>query len=163
MNKSEDINQKDLSFSQIMEKTKRYCAYQERCKQNVFNKLHEWSVEKDKIEQVIKELVAEGYLNEERFVESFVRGKLNIKSWGTQKIIDELKRRNIGDASIKKAINEIDRKIYLEKLHKLGQKWLNKHKHESKPNQKQKIFRYLFSKGYEQQDILGFINGNVLL
>ena len=147
-----------FSLPQIMEKIKRYCAYQERCKQAVRNKLYEWSVKNDKIEQIINELEEEGYVNEARFAEVFVRGKFNIKSWGTQKIIAELKRRNISDSCIKNAVNEIDRKLYLEKLHKLTQKWLHEHKHESKSNQKQKLFRYLFSKGYEQGDIWEVVN-----
>ena len=147
----------------IMEKAKRYCAYQERCKQDVRCKLKEWAVEDAKIEQIIKQLVSEGYIDEERFAKVFVRGKFNIKSWGTQKIIAELKRRNINDSCIKQALNEIDKKSYYEKLDKLGHKWLNEHKHESESNQKkQKIFRYLFSKGYEQEDIWKFVNGKVV-
>jgi len=147
----------------IMEKAKRYCAYQERCKQDVRCKLKEWSVEDAKIEQIINKLVSEGYIDEERFAKVFVRGKFNIKSWGTQKIIAELKRRNINDSCIKQALNEIDKKLYYEKLNKLGHKWLNEHEHkqDSISNQKQKIFRYLFSKGYEQQDIWNFMNENV--
>ena len=146
-----------------MEKAKRYCAYQERCKQDVRCKLKEWSVEDTKIEQIINKLVSEGYIDEERFAKVFVCGKFNIKSWGTQKIIAELKRRNINDSCIKQALNEIDKKLYYEKLNKLGHKWLNEHKHkqDSISNQKQKIFRYLFSKGYEQQDIWNFVNENM--
>ena len=145
-----------------MEKAKRYCAYQERCKQDVRCKLKEWTVEDAKTEQIINQLVSEGYIDEERFAKVFVRGKFNIKSWGTQKIIAELKRRNINDSCIKQALNEIDKKSYYEKLDKLGHKWLNEHKHESILNKKQKIFRYLFSKGYEMQNILTFIENNIV-
>jgi len=140
------------------EKIKRYCAYQERCKQDVYRKLKEWSVDEEKIKQIVNELVSEGYVDEKRFASVFVRGKFNIKSWGTQKIIAELKRRNISDFCIKQSMNEIDNKTYLEKLNKLASKWLHEHKHETKYEQKQKLFRYLFSKGYEQDDIWDFIN-----
>ena len=157
----DDIEPKLFSFSQIMEKIKRYCAYQERCKQDVRCKLKEWAVDRDKTEDVVNQLVSEGYVDEERFAVVFVRGKFNIKSWGTQKITAELKRRNISDFCIKQALNEIDKKLYSEKLTKLGHKWLNEHKQDSVLIQKQKIFRYLFSKGYEQQDIWGFINENM--
>lgn len=142
----------------IKDKIKRYCAYQERCKQDVYSKLREWKIEDNKIQPIINELVKEGYINEERFAIAFVRGKFNVKSWGNQKIIAELKRRNISDSCIKKAMNEIDKKLYKEKLNKLTEKWLNEHKKGTKEEQKQKLFRFLFSKGYEQDDILSLIN-----
>jgi regulatory protein len=124
--------------------------------------LKEWNVDDEKIQNIINELITEGYINEERFAKAFVRGKFNIKSWGNQKIIAELKRRNISDACIKEAINEIDKTIYQEKLQKLAQKWLNEHKQHTKQEEKQKLYRFLFSKGYEQDDILHFINKNNL-
>ena len=143
----------EKSPPQYYEKIKRYCAYQERCKQDVRFKLNEWGIEDNKIKQIINDLVSEGYINEERFANAFVRGKFNIKSWGTQKIIAELKRRNIENTCIQQSLNEIDKELYQEKLNKLASKWLNEHKSEAKQEQKQKLFRFLFSKGYEQNDI----------
>ena len=142
----------------IVEKIKRYCAYQERCTQEVRWKLKEWKVEEEKIQKIVNELLKEEYINEERFAKTFVRGKFSIKSWGKQKIIAELKRRNINDFCIKEAIKEIDTTFYQEKLTKLAQKWLNEHKQHTEQEEKQKLFRFLFSKGYEQEDILNFIN-----
>ena len=142
----------DKEIHQI-EKIKRYCAYQERCRQDVRCKLKEWGTDEEKIKLIINELVSEGYVNEERFAKAFVRGKFNIKSWGTQKIIAELKRRNISDSCIQQAVNEIDNELYQEKLNKLASKWLNEHKHETNNDKKQKLFRFLFSKGYEYEDV----------
>jgi len=136
-----------------IEKIKRYCAYQERCKQEVYYKLKEWGIEEEKIKKIINELISEDYINEERFAKTFVRGKFTIKSWGTQKIIAELKRRNISSSCIKQAIDEIDDELYVEKLNKLASKWLNEHKKGSKQELKEKLFRYLFSKGYEQDKV----------
>ena len=138
---------------QYYEKIKRYCAYQERCKQDVRFKLKEWGIDETKIKQIINDLVSEGYINEERFANAFVRGKFNIKSWGTQKIIAELKRRNIDNACIQQSLNEIDKELYQEKLNKLASKWLNEHKHVTNNDKKQKLFRFLFSKGYEYEDV----------
>jgi regulatory protein len=143
---------------QDIERIKRYCAYQERCLQEVRQKLKEWGVDEKNIKKNINELLKEGYIDEERFAKAFVRGKFNIKSWGFQKIISELKKRNISNACIKEAIKEVDVALYKEKLIKLAQKWLNEHKQLSKQEEEQKLFRFLYSKGYEQNDILNFIN-----
>jgi regulatory protein len=145
---------------EIVEKIKRYCAYQERCGQDIWCKLKEWKVEDKEIQKIINELIKEEYINEERFAKAFVRGKFNIKSWGNQKIIAELKRRNISDFCIKEAIKEIDTTLYKEKLDKLARKWLNEHKQLTEQEEREKLYRFLFSKGYEQDDILNFINKN---
>ena len=142
-------------------KIKHYCAYQERCLQDVRCKLKEWNTEDGKIELIINKLISEGYIDEERFARAFVRGKFSIKSWGTQKIIAELKKRNVKSSCIKQAMNEINSELYQEKLNKLIHKWLHTNKHE-KENFKQKLFRYLLSKGYEPSDIWNGINENVV-
>ena len=150
-----------ITTLQAIEKIKRYCAYQERCQYETRCKLREWGIEREKIEQIIAELISEGYINEERFARSFARGKFNIKSWGVQKIISELKRRNISESCINRAMEEIDNNLYFEKLNKLAFKWLDTHKLLAKEEQKQKIFRFLSSKGYEYEDIWNCIN-NIL-
>ena len=52
-------------------------------------------------------LIEEGYLNEERFAVAFARGKFRMKSWGRNKIIQEMKRRGISEYCIGFAIGQI--------------------------------------------------------
>ena len=137
----------------IREKIRKYCAYQERCPSDVRQKLQEWKIEKEKAEQLLRELIAEGYVNEERFARAFARGKFKIKSWGIAKITNELRRRNISESCIAQALKEIDAEAYQETLNKLTQQWLTKHKTETEFVQKQKLFRYLLSKGYKVDEI----------
>ena len=46
-------------------------------------------------EQVIVHLIENKYIDEERFAKSFARGKHNYKGWGKNRIIQELKFREI--------------------------------------------------------------------
>ena len=133
----------------VQEKIRKYCAYQERCLSDVRQKLQTWQIEKKEAEQLIKELTAEGYINEERFAKAFVRGKFKIKSWGIAKITNELRRKGIPNTCITQALKEIDAKAYQQTLNKLTQQWLAKHKTEQEFVQKQKLYRYLLSKGYQ--------------
>ena len=149
------------NLPQAIDKIKRYCAYQERCNYDVVCKLKEWGVDSSQRAKIVQELTMEGYLDEVRFARAFVRGKFNIKSWGNQKIIFELKRRNINESCIGKAMEEIDGNLYLEKTDRLAAKWIKEHKEMPKPEQEQKLYRYLYSKGYEQEDILKCINRNI--
>jgi regulatory protein len=131
------------------EAIRKYCAYQERCPNDVRQKFYEWKIEKQKAEQLLKELISEDYINEERFAKAFVRGKFRIKSWGIAKITNELRRKGISENCIAQALQEIDAEAYKETLEKLTQQWLAKHKTETEFVRKQKLFRYLLSKGYK--------------
>ena len=154
-----DISQnKAVVFTAAREKIRRYCAFQERCRDDVRQKLREWQIEAGKAEQLIKELVAEGYINEERFAKAFARGKFKIKSWGIAKIVYDLKRRNISEDCIALALKEIDGETYQATLHKLAKQWLAKHKTETDLVRKQKLFRYLLSKGYKSDEIERCLN-----
>ena len=55
-------------------------------------------------------LIEHNFINEERFAQSFVRGKHNYKFWGKNRIVNELKFRNISSRIITIALKEIQRK-----------------------------------------------------
>jgi len=148
----------EITFAAAQEKIRKYCAYQERCPNDVWQKLREWQIEKGKAKQLLKTLVSEGYINEERFAKAFVRGKFKIKSWGIVKITHELRKKNISESCIAQALKEIDTELYKGTLNKLAQQYLAKHKTETAFVQKQKLFRYLLSKGYQGDEIRDFMN-----
>jgi len=60
-------------------KLRHYCAYQERCHQEVRSKLLKLGVRGYDLELIISELIEENFLNEERFARSYARGKFRIK------------------------------------------------------------------------------------
>ena len=60
----------------LLEKARKYCVYQERCIYDVQQKLLEWRASLKTIENIIKQLEQEDYINEERFAVSFAHGKL---------------------------------------------------------------------------------------
>lgn len=99
-----------------MVKLRKYCDYQDRCHQEVRNKLLELGVYGMDLEEVITQLIQEGYLNEERYSKSFVRGKFRIKRWGRIKLIHELKKKNISSYCIQSGLEEIDEDEYRQAI-----------------------------------------------
>lgn len=136
-------------------KAQKYCAYQERCQQEVRNKLYEWGLWKDAVEEIISELINENFLNEERFAIAYAGGKFRIKKWGRTKIKLELKKRNISDYCIKKALKEVVDKEYEASLKKIIKDALKKYPLKrggmQKVNQNFKIAQYAISRGYEAE------------
>ena len=79
------------------------CAYQERCSFELEKKMQLWGLDPENQRILLADLITNNFLNEERFAEAFVSGKINIKKWGRIKIKMELKRKFISDYSINKA------------------------------------------------------------
>ena len=70
---------KILSTREInLEKMKKFCAYQERCHAEVRNKLLKLKIYGDDLEEIIAELIIEGFLSEDRYARAYVRGKFRM-------------------------------------------------------------------------------------
>ncbi|MCG8326693.1 MAG: RecX family transcriptional regulator [Chitinophagales bacterium] len=138
-----------VSKEEALKKMQRYCAYQDRCHQEVRKKLMEMGVYPDWREEVIVELIQENFLNEERFARSFARGKFRMKQWGKLRILRELKQRDISEYCIRKAMDEIEEEDYLKTLQLLIEKKANQLKETDSYKKRNKIVQYLLQRGYE--------------
>lgn len=131
-------------------KMQNWCAYQERCQQETRDKLYEFGLWPEAVENIIAKLIEDNFLNEERFACSFARGKFNIKKWGKIKIKQELKQRRINDYCIKKAMKEIDDDDYYIALKKLLTQKKSLVKESNPIRLKFKLATYAMGKGFEQ-------------
>ncbi|MFX0556330.1 regulatory protein RecX [Maribacter sp. CXY002] len=137
------------TINEAIKKLEGYCAYQERCHQDVIRKLKEMRMIPDAIDQIVAHLIQENYLNEERFAQSFARGKFTIKQWGKNRIVTELKQRNITSYNIKTALKEINENDYLESLHSLAIKRVGQIKETNIQKRRKKLADYLLYRGWE--------------
>ena len=135
--------------SQAKSKIAKYCAYQERCHQEVRDKLYSFGLSPDDVELLIYEMIQHDLLNEERFAVAFVRGKFIYKKWGRVKIKMELKRRKISDYCIKKGMKEIDGDKYEEVLQGLLEKKITSLKTIKGYQKNYKAAQFVMNKGYE--------------
>lgn len=131
----------------ILKKVLHYCAYQDRCTQEVRSKLATFDMPDSEKKKMLKLLVDEGYLDDERYASTFVRSKIHLKKWGVNKIKMSLKMKGISEEIINDVLSEIDPEIYKEELIKvLKSKKIN----ESDPYKKKaKLAQYAMQKGYE--------------
>lgn len=136
-----------------LQKARNYCAYQERCQQEVRNKLLSYGLENDTVESHLAALISEGYINEERFARAFAGGKFRIKKWGKKRIEMELKRRDISPACIRTALKEIVEPEYEKTLRILAKKLEALTRGRTETERRQKIYKKLLSKGYEATQI----------
>ncbi len=135
-----------------LEKLRKYCAYQDRCHNEVRSKLLTLKVYGDDLEEIMSALISEDFLNEERFAKSFARGKFKMKKWGRIKIKNELKKRHVSSYCIQKGMNEIVEEDYLQTIEKL----IKRHRLFSDIHsygERNKIIQHLQRKGFEYETI----------
>ena len=148
---------KTYSLEELKTRLERYCTYQERCHQEVKNKLLQLGAYRETSDAVISHLIQHDYLNETRFAVHYVRGKFSIKKWGKKRIVNELKLRKITTYNIDKGLKQISEKDYQNTFDTLAQKrWENlKKKKESIEKRKKKWVQYLQYRGWENDLIFG--------
>ena len=149
-----------MTQEEALEKLRRYCAYQDRCHQEVRSKLLSLKIYGQWLEEIMSDLISEGYLNEERFARNFARGKFRIKGFGKVRITNELKARRISDYCIRKAMKEVDEEGgYEETLQNHIEKFLDQRKEKyDVPLLRKKAFAHGVNKGFEVPLILNAIN-----
>jgi regulatory protein len=162
----DDLQPKKIRITDVKKallKAQSYCAYQERCQQEVRDKLYEWGLWPEAVENIIVELITDNFLNEERFAKTYAGGKFRIKKWGKVKIKLELKKRKISDYCIKQAMKEIGNKEYMAALRDIIRTESGKLEKKkvkgpyAKELKKQKLVRYCLSRGFEQDLVLDLV------
>ena len=154
------MNTKYFSKDEALQKVKYYCAYQERCHNEVREKLYSFGMNKKEVDELLSELISENYLNEERFAILYAGGKFRIKQWGRVKIKYALKQKQISEYCIKKALAAINEHDYNKTLQKLFEQKLKTLKAEKNIFiKKRKLQDYLIQKGFETALISKLIAG----
>ena len=144
-----NLLRKSYTLEQALYILQKYCTYQDRCHIEVERKLTDMRMIPQAKEQIIMSLIADDYLNEERFALAFVKGKFRIKKWGRIRLKAELKKRKISKYLIKSALEQISEKDYLFTFEELANRKANSIKADSILLKKQKLADYLIYRGWE--------------
>jgi regulatory protein len=146
---SGSAGRKKINSSEALAKLHRYCAYQERSHHEVRNKLFELGLPQSEVDELLSQLITEGFLNEERFAKAFAGGKFRMKKWGRLKIVNELEARGLTKNCIRAGLKEIEEDDYRKTLIDLLEK---KSIHIVEQNdfiRRDKLSKYAIQKGFE--------------
>lgn len=140
---------KIITHIEALEKARSYCAYQERCQQEVIAKLKSFKLNKDEMDYVLLLLIQGNYLNEERFARTYATGKFRMKRWGKRKIKYQLKGKGLTEKCIEFGLEEIDNEEYYSALENLIEKKWEQTKESNPYKKRSKISSYLYGRGFE--------------
>ncbi len=140
-------------MSSLIAKARAYCARQERCQQEVRDKLYAWGSHKPEVEQIISQLIGEGFLNESRFAEHYAVSKNRQKGWGRKKIEQSMRMKGVSDQCIKLGLKAIDGEELNDVLQRAIEKKLERSKETDPRIKKQKVIQYFLRKGFSYDEI----------
>ncbi|UPZ16560.1 regulatory protein RecX [Flavobacterium humidisoli] len=138
-----------FTIKEALQKLEHFCAYQERCHNEIVDKLYSLKMTSDEIDYIVVQLIEGNFLNETRFACSFARGKHRIKHWGKIRITNELKMRNISSTNISLALKEISAEEYFETFENLAERSWNAISETNLLKKRKKFCDYMLRRGYE--------------
>lgn len=106
----------NITETEALNKVAAYCSTAEHCRAEISEKLQRWGLPYDVIDRILKRLVDEKYIDEERFCRAFVNDKYRFAKWGKVKIAQALQLKKISYNTCRQFLNEIDEEEYLSIL-----------------------------------------------
>lgn len=142
-----------MSKNKIKKKALSLLSRRNHSKQELKYKLKNRGFSFAKIDEVLQELIEDGYLNDEKFAEEWIRNRIEKKPRGKALIKAELLEKNVDREIID---NKLDNLLSSEKAKEMAEllanKWLKK-KREKDDKTKEKLYRYLKNKGFSSEII----------
>ncbi|MFO7789066.1 MAG: regulatory protein RecX [Bacteroidales bacterium] len=135
----------------LLEKARKYCLRGEKSVYDVQQKLYQWHVPEKWHDKILNSLKKDKFIDEKRFVNSFVRDKCYLNKWGRIKIRYHLRQKQIPEHLIEEALGEIEEDKYMEILREVAKQKIKslEGKSDDAYNRKQKLFRFLAQRGFE--------------
>ena len=97
---------------------------------------------------LIEYLIDDDYLNEERYTNMFIQGKLRIKKWGRIKLKYELRSKGIDIKTINEHINQINEEDYMNYFNEFSTSKI-KFLKGTKDQKKRSFINYFTYRGWE--------------
>lgn len=108
-----------MTADEILYKLAARCSVSEQCLSDMESKLAKYDLTEEERTRILRHLVNEGYVNDKRYAEAFVRDKYRFNKWGRIKIAQGLRMKGIDNETINAAMEAIDEQEYLHILHNL--------------------------------------------
>lgn len=127
----------------------KYCAYQERCVKDVTEKLKTFELTQKEKDEILDYLIDNRFVNNTRFAQAFVKGKINQSGWGLNKIRFHLMQKGIDKEIIDGALQTYDEEAYRQRLIDVLKIKAKTVKAENDFERNRKLAAYAMQKGFE--------------
>ena len=137
------------TYEKALLKARKICASKETPVIDIRHKLHDWGVSETDSAKIIQNLLDEKFIDEQRYAMAAVKDKFKFNKWGSYKIKQFLRQKNIPDTIINEALKSIDGVDNSDMLEKLLVSKFKTLKGGNTRENKFKLLRFAQSKGFE--------------
>lgn len=147
-----------LTETRALNRIASYCSKAERCEYDVLKKLRAWELTDEEIARIMKRLREEKYVDNARFARSFINDKLRFNKWGKQKIIFELRKRQIPEPVYLSLLNELDEDTLNEQLDTILRTKNRSVKAKDDYDRRNKLIRFALGRGFSMDAVIKAVN-----
>ena len=147
-----------MDSNKAKNKIAKLCSTKEVCRFEAQEKLQKWGLFYNDTEDILNWLEENKFIDDSRYAEFFVRDKYRFNKWGRIKIAYHLRHKQIKEAYIQEAFNEINEEEYRDILMHILKQKSSSLKDDDFMSRKSKLFRHAQSKGYESDLIFSLID-----
>lgn len=141
----------------------RLCARAEKSTGDALRLMRGWGVEEQAQQTVLTKLIAQRFIDDTRYAETFVREKLRLSGWGEYKIRTALLRKGIDRPTIDRALRQTDRADMALRLRTQLARKAGTVKYKTFHELRTKLMRYGLSLGYDFETVADAIAEQVKL
>lgn len=137
------------------------CARSEHCQYEMTEKMRRWEMNNEAQARVMKRLIEERYVDDERYARAFVKDKIRYNKWGRRKVEQALWTKRIADDICKRVLGEVDDKEYITILKPLLQQKRRSTKAATDYEMNHKLVKFALGRGFTFDIIRQCIDGEV--
>lgn len=152
------MEEKELTTQDVFIKMASFCSRSEQCSFDVRVKILHSGLTTDEADEIIDRLKAENYINDERYVNSYVADKFKLNKWGKVKIRHYLRMKGFSDDIIRQGLDSIDEDKYRQALLKTMKEKERAVRKKSRYEKMGQIIRFAQNRGFEPELIHRYLS-----
>lgn len=125
------------------------CARGEHSSGEMRTKMRRWLLPEDAQERVLERLVADGYVDDERFARIFVRDKLRFNHWGRAKIAQALHVKGVAADIASRLLDDVSDEEWLSVLRPLLEQKARSVTGRNDYERRGKLIRFALGRGFQ--------------
>ena len=142
----------------ILRRMAALCSRSEQCSADIRKKIIAAGIDTDTADNIIQKLKDENFINDERYVNSYIAEKFRINKWGRIKLKYYLKMKGLDETLIENGLDSMDEEKYNEVLIKILKEKARKVKKKNKFEKMGQVIRFAQNRGFEPELIHRYLN-----
>lgn len=129
----------------------RLCSRSEQCSYDIKQKIMTSGITSEEADEIIGKLHAERYIDDARYIRSYVADKFKFNKWGKVKIRHYMKMKGLSEVLIQEGLAGIDDNKYRQTLIKTLKEKARAVKGKSKFEKMGQVIRFAQNRGFEPE------------